>query len=99
MSSHFVFTPLFAETPGVGSYQPKMSAVERNTGNTGAAMRGQETRFKSDVAPTDDNLGPGAYTPEVHATGGRATLASRSSKSAAAGGSAVFSSDVTRDLY
>ena len=29
------------ETPGVGSYEPKMSAVERNTGNTGAAMRGQ----------------------------------------------------------
>merc|ERR1740130_237090 len=88
------------DTPGVGSYEPKRSAVEPSLGNGGGAgMRGQETRFKAEVPTTYDNLGPGSYMPEVSVSGVRATMASSASKNAERGGSAVFASDTTRDLY
>ncbi len=86
------------EVPGVGSYNPSLSAVEPSVGNGAAGMRGTETRFKTEASSTDDHLGPGAYDPATVASGMSATVKGNTKANANSGGSAAFASDVTRDL-
>merc|ERR1719424_2442197 len=50
-----------ADTPGAGSYDPRMSAVEPSSSNSGAGMRSKAQRFQQEKQTTDGGVGPGTY--------------------------------------
>merc|ERR1719424_1627863 len=49
------------DTPGAGSYDPNMAAVEPSSSNSGAGMRSKAQRFAAERTTTDGGVGPGTY--------------------------------------
>ena len=94
------------ETPGVGSYNPNMTAVEPRCNAGVSGMRGKSNRFTVEQSTTDPGVGPGSHDPMYDSRGNRATVSSmaqadrdiRNQFGARRVQSAAFSSDVVRDL-
>ncbi|KAL1498463.1 hypothetical protein AB1Y20_013788 [Prymnesium parvum] len=71
--------PRSADTPGVGSYNPKPSWVEPSVVNASTGMSGHSRRFTEQKSETDADVGPGSY--ETHLNGSlSASIASRVSR-------------------
>merc|ERR1719473_1538280 len=49
------------DTPGAGSYDPNLAAVEPSSANSGAGMRSKAQRFAQEKGTTDGGVGPGTY--------------------------------------
>merc|ERR1719473_818089 len=49
------------DTPGAGSYDPNLAAVEPAGANSGASMRSKAQRFAAEKNTTDGGVGPGTY--------------------------------------
>merc|ERR1740138_2042304 len=64
------------DTPGAGSYDPNMAAVEPGSANSGAGMRSKASRFTAERTTTDQGVGPGSY--ENHADGSLAASVAKS---------------------
>ena len=63
-------------TPGVGAYDPRMSAVEPGMQNGGSGMRSKAQRFTTEKTSTDMGVGPGTY--ESHTDGSLAQSVAKS---------------------
>ena len=63
-------------TPGVGAYDPRMSAVEPGMQNGGSGMRSKAQRFATEKTSTDMGVGPGTY--ESHTDGSLAQSVAKS---------------------
>ena len=86
------------DTPGAGSYDPNLGAVEPGNANAGASMRSKAQRFKGEKPNTDGAVGPGAYDPRYLVGGGRSTTAGKVADQVSLGGSASFRSDSIRQM-
>ena len=86
------------DTPGAGSYDPNLAAVEPGNANAGASMRSKAQRFTSDKHNTDLGVGPGAYDPRHLVGGQRSTTAGKVADQVMLGGSATFRSDSIRQM-
>ena len=94
------------DTPGAGSYDPRMSAIEPSNNGAVSGMRGRSERFKEEQTTTEPAIGPGSHDSSYDSRGNRATVGSvaqantdlRKQYGPRRAQSAAFSSDVVRDL-
>ena len=94
------------DTPGVGSYDPRMSSVEPSCNSSVSGMKAKSERFKAESMTTDPAVGPGAHETIYDSHGNRATVGAvaqantdlRNQYGPRRAQSAAFSSDVVRDL-
>ena len=86
------------ETPGAGSYDPKLNAVEPGLANGGAGMKSRGQRFTTEKSTTDMGVGPGSYSHEQLNDGHRASIRGRTLDSINGGMSASFRSDTVRRM-
>ena len=86
------------DTPGVGSYDPRLASVEPSSSNSGAGMRSKNSRFTNERTSTDGGVGPGAYDPRFLNNGGRSTTAGTVADRVSLGTSAAFRSDTVREI-
>jgi len=85
-------------TPGAGSYDPHLEAVEPGMQNGGAGMRSKAQRFQTEKTSTDMGVGPGSYENDQLNNGNRASIRSRVIDSINGGTSASFRSDTVRQM-
>lgn len=91
------------DLPGPGYYDPDDAAVRESLPTASVSKVGRASRYTGDSVlgshATDENVGPGSYSPGTMNDGTRSTISAHVQDKAAGSQDASFSSTANRDVF